>query len=240
MNPKTGKIYNTTKSRLKKHLKGADWGFSSITPLEVQKIEVWMRNNYSFNSMVNSMTILKKFFRLAIADGILFNNPFDTVKIQRYTAGNREALDVNELKQLWLNSLDLLTPHQKNVLERYLFSCHTGLRQSEIEIFDTRINYQNGIIKLDTIKGRRYNKKVNFKPPAFVNDLINGKRERVFPPMESALLNKTLKIVAKIAGVDKYLKFHSGRDTFATLYLRLGGNIGDLKDLLAHTSITTT
>jgi site-specific recombinase XerD len=54
------------------------------------------------------------------------------------------------------------------------------------------------------------------------------------------LLNKTIKIVAKIAGIDKYLKFHSSRDTFATTYLILGGNPADLMELLAHSTINTT
>jgi integrase/recombinase XerD len=241
VNRNTGKIYNTTKARLKTFLKDKDWNFNSITVLDVQKFEGWLRNKYAFNSVVNTLTVLNKFFNEAKKEGIPFDNPMQDYKIPRYTAGNREALNIEELqllKALWKQHN--LTDHQQDVLERYLFSCHTGFRQSEIESFDTRLHYQNGVIKLNTIKGRRYDKKVNFKPPAFVNEIINGRRGRIFPPMASSLLNKTLKIIAGIAEINKYLKFHSGRDTFATMYLRLGGNLADLKDLLAHTTIATT
>lgn len=237
----TGKIYNTTLSRLKKYLKGQDWNFNNLTPLDINKFEHWLRMQYAYNSMANSLVVLNKFFNEAKKDGIPFNNPMEGYKIPRYTPGNREALDKEELqklKQLWLKKT--LTDHQQDVLDRYLFSCHTGLRQSEIEAFDTRLNYQNGILKLNTIKGRKYNKRVNFKPPAFIDEIINGRRGRIFPPMASSLLNKTLKVIGSIAEIDKYLKFHSGRDTLATLYLKFGGNIADLKDLLAHSSIVTT
>lgn len=235
------KIYKTTLMRLKKFLNGKDWFFNELTPYHVKQFESWLRNNYAYNSMVNSLSVLNKFFIEAKKDGINFNNPMQDYKIPRFTGGDREALTIDELKllkRLYLSKT--LTMHQQDVLGRYLFACHTGLRQSEIKEFDTRQHYQNGAIKLHTIKGRRYNKKVNFKPPAFVDEIIDGKRGRIFPPMESALLNKTIKVVAKIAGIDKYIKFHSSRDTFATTYLILGGNPADLMELLAHSSIATT
>jgi site-specific recombinase XerD len=236
-----GKIYNTTLMRLHKYLNGKDWYFNEVSPYDIKKFESWLRNNYAFNSMVNSLSVINKFFIEAKKDGINFSNPMEGYKIPRFTSGDREALTIDELKifkRLFLSKS--LSNHQQDVLARYLFACHTGLRQSEINEFDTRIHFQNGVIKLNTIKGRRYNKKVNFRPPAFVNEIIDGRRGRIFPPMESALLNKTIKIVAKIAGIDKYLKFHSSRDTFATTYLILGGNPADLMELLAHSTINTT
>lgn len=53
-------------------------------------------------------------------------------------------------------------------------------------------------------------------------------------------INAHLKEIAKICGIKKVVTFHVARHSFATNFLRLGGTIEKLQELLGHSSITET
>jgi site-specific recombinase XerD len=44
----------------------------------------------------------------------------------------------------------------------------------------------------------------------------------------------------KFLGINKKISFHVARHTFATLFLKMGGKIQNLQQLLGHSSISTT
>lgn len=239
----TGKKYITCLNRLKEYSKAAPWKFNSLKLEDILKFDSWMRRdpNWSHNTVCATMRVLHKFFACARLDSIPFDDPMTGYKMPGFTDGVREILEEHEISILKLYHQNAtLTDHEQDILTRYLFSCFTGLRKSDIEQFDTRIHLRRNVIRLDMFKTRRYGKTVEFVLPNYVLTLIGKKRGRLFPAMESSLLNKTLRKLVARAGIDKYLKFHSGRDTFATTYLILGGNLADLKDILGHSSIKTT
>jgi integrase/recombinase XerD len=235
------------------------WKFNTVGYNNVKNFEIWLINkkdamgkSLGHNTMVGTIKIIHKFFNCAKLDGINFKDPMDGYPIPSFTPGVREALNLEELKalkQFYLNGG--FSEHEKDVLERYLVSCFTGLRKSDIEQLDTRIHIRSGRLRLKMIKTRKYNKDVEFKLPDFVLQIIGNRRGRLFLPMESALLNKTLrKMIDRMNSeslhiegaviIEKYLKFHSGRDTFATNFLRLRGMLAVLKDILGHSTITMT
>ena len=49
-----------------------------------------------------------------------------------------------------------------------------------------------------------------------------------------------LKVLAHKAGISKKLTFHVSRDTFATLFIELGGDVATLKEILGHSDVKTT
>ena len=53
-------------------------------------------------------------------------------------------------------------------------------------------------------------------------------------------MNRYLKEIAVIAGIDKVLTHKVGRHTFATLYLRKTKDIAALKEILGHSDISET
>lgn len=57
---------------------------------------------------------------------------------------------------------------------------------------------------------------------------------------KNALVNKYLKDLAEMAGIDKHLCTHSARHSFADLARRNTGDIFDIKTILGHSSINTT
>ena len=52
--------------------------------------------------------------------------------------------------------------------------------------------------------------------------------------------NRALKNMAKRAGINKLVTFHTSRHTFATMTLTAGGDIYTTSKLLGHTNIHTT
>ena len=53
-------------------------------------------------------------------------------------------------------------------------------------------------------------------------------------------VNKLLKVLARMARIDKRISFHTARHTFATLLLYRGAQITTVQRLLGHKSIRTT
>jgi integrase/recombinase XerD len=235
------------------YLKQDLWKFNTMTFNQVKSFELWMinRKGWAHNTMVGTIKIIHKFLTCAKKDGIVFKNPMEDYPIPSFSNGIREALDLKELsalKKFYLKGG--FEDYEKDVLERYLISCFTGLRKSDIEQLDTRIHIRNQRLCLKMFKTRKYDKMVEFKLPKFVLDIIGKRRGRLYLPLESSPVNKTLRrlinrltlensLIEEIT-IEKYIKLCSGRDTFATNFLRLGGMIIVLKDILGHSSIKMT
>lgn len=229
------------------------WKFNTLTPNHIVKLEHWQVNvrNYAYNTMCGTMRVVHKMLGQAVKDGIVFADPAKEYKMPSYADGVRETLDLQELAALKKHYLEgVHSNHERDVLERYLVSCFTGLRKSDVEQLDTRIHIANGRLRLTMLKTRKYGKSVEFKLPAIVMQIIGKRRGLLFPFEESALINKTLRRIIEDMNsinrerggvvIDKYIQYRSGRDTFATNFLRLGGMLVALKDILGHSSIKMT
>jgi integrase len=68
-----------------------------------------------------------------------------------------------------------------------------------------------------------------------------GNRDTVFPRVSNQEVNRSLKIIAEICGIQKYLTFHLARHTFATTVTLMNGvPIETISKMLGHTKISTT
>jgi len=239
----TLKNYNTHFNRMEKYFVGRSrWKFNTVTSVDISKLDSWIRENYSHNTVAGAMRVFKKFFTAAYKQGMLVNHPMEEHKMPAFAEGVRDILEPKEIKHLTdFYYSEPMTDLERDCLRRYLIGCYTGLRKSDIEQLDPRFHIRSGkILRLHMFKTRKYGKSVEFNLSETACKLIGNKRERLFLPMESALLGKTLRRVIYRAGIDKYLKFHSSRDSFATTYLELGGNVMDLQEILGHSDLKTT
>ncbi|MBC8053728.1 MAG: tyrosine-type recombinase/integrase [Sphingobacteriaceae bacterium] len=239
----TGKKYITCLKRLDEYMGTQRWRFNTLKYEDIQKFDSWIRRDprWGHNTVCGTMRVLHKFFECAIADAIPFNNPMEKYSMPEFAEGVREIPTPAEykiLKEAYANGN--LTFFEKDVLLRYLLSCNSGLRKSDIEQLDTRIHLKGNVLRLSMFKTRRYGKVVEFMVPKYFTELIGSRRGKLFKPMESAIYNKILRRIFYDAGGSTYLKFHSGRDFFGTNYIELGGNIKDLQEILGHGNIKYT
>ncbi len=240
----TGKKYVTCLNRLEKYFESADrWRFNTVKLENILKFDSWIRRQpeWGHNTACATMRVLHKFFKCATADGIPFNDPMDSYAMPEFADGIRDIPTPTEYKTL-LNAYKNgnLTEHEKDVVLRYLLSCNSGLRKSDIEQLDTRLHIKGNVLRLTMHKTARFGKAVEYQPPAYFFELIGKRKGKLFAPMESALLNKTLRKVFERNGGETYLKFHSGRDFFASRVIESNGNIKDLQDILGHGNIKYT
>jgi site-specific recombinase XerD len=149
--------------------------------------------------------------------------------------GNRTFLDAQELNRLmeYYNS-SYIPAIYKNMLGRFLFSCFTGLRFSDVYKL-TKENFVADTVVFSAEKTGKFQRiQLNKTAASFINDdffKINSTNEYT---------NRTLKEIAKICGITKKITYHVSRHTFATNFLICGGRVEHLQKLLAHSKIEET
>ncbi len=177
----------------------------------------------------------KKYLHVANKKGINTELKFDDVSVKKMV-GDRLFLMPQELKLLvdYRNSQFIKVPH-KNILSRYLFSCFTGLRISDIE----SIKEENFIGDHLAFTMKKTSKFIRIKLNNYAKQMIS------FPHLWKGEytrehINRELKTIAIQLGINKPLYFHSSRHTFATNFLISGGRIENLQKLLGHSDIKET
>jgi integrase/recombinase XerD len=181
---------------------------------------------------------IKKFLSIAVKKGIKLRVNTDEITVGS-TKGNRTSLNPNELKRcLGYFYSEFIPANHKLILGYFLFSCFTGLRISDVqnikrELVDMEDDYISFVSKKthkdQTIKLNQLVKKViQAEPLLFV---------KKYPDQH---INDELKKIMKQIGITKKVSFHVSRHTFATTYLRAGGNVQNLRLLLGHASINQT
>lgn len=130
-----------------------------------------------------------------------------------------------------------------------LFSCYTGL--SYVDLMELRPQQiLTGIDKIKWIKTTRAKTDTPVNVPLlrpaqailekFISEDFN-QRDTVFPRVSNQEVNRSLKILAGICGIQKYLTFHLARHTFATTVTLMNGvPIETISKMLGHTKISTT
>lgn len=209
-----------------------------------------LEHKYHRNTIAKHMKHLKRYINLAINKDLfeLQKYPFRKYKI-KYMDSKRGHLTPEELEKL-----ERVAPKLRRTLRRtldmFLFSCYTGLRFSDIvsikhenfHLIDDKLWLIYSSVKTD----------VNVRLPLFL--LFDGKAMSIYERYSrrrsktlfdvsvsaNSNVNKQLKRICQLAGVDKKLSFHMARHTNATLLLYNGANITTVQKLLGHKSVRTT
>ena len=120
----------------------------------------------------------------------------------------------------------------KNILARFLFSCFTGLRISDIKAI-TRENVVHDVLIFFSKKtGKLQRIQLNESALSFI-----GKDQLFYGKYTDQHINRELKDIAKACGIKKHITFHVSRHSFATNFLICGGRVEDLQKLLGHSDI---
>ena len=200
-----------------------------------------IKRGNTLNTVATAMRNLKCYVNAALADGYEFKSPFERYRI-RSTSGRIVFLSVDELQKLLkLYDNRLLAENLHNSLIVFIVQAFTSLRISDAKLLNE--NWLNGNeLQFMPYKTRRYQKTVSFGlskvAKRLVDDFIQHKREVKIKAEPK--INLDLKLIAAMAGINKRITTHTARHTFATVFLRLGGTVETLREIMGHTNIMTT
>ena len=257
LKPGTMKNYHATESYIRLFLanryKMADMPLKDLNYEFISGFEFFVRNNSlkendpcTTNGTMKHLERLKKMATWAVKNEWIDKNPFSNFRL-KFKHTEREFLSQVELAELEGRQFENLMLDR--VKDLFLFSCYTGLSYIDlIELQPQQI--LTGIDKIKWIKTTRAKTDTPVNVPLltpaqailekFTGDGVGG-RDTVFPRVSNQVVNRGLKILAEICGIQKYLTFHLARHTFATTVTLMNGlPIETISKMLGHTKISTT
>lgn len=200
------------------------------------------RSHLKFNLKNQDTTIaanfasIKKFLLLAQENGVKLMFNISRLEIGD-TKGNRVYLNEIELKRLFLYyESDFINRTHKLVLGYFLFSTMTGLRVSNIQQLRRKDLLDNDF-SIVTAKSKK-DKTIALNDKA--KSLVRNCDDLFVQKFTDQFLNREIRKICNSCKITKHVSMHVGRHTFATLFLKAGGKVEKLQQLLGHSSITQT
>ena len=193
------------------------------------------------NSSTKHLKLLKKIINLSVANSYMAFNPFSTYKVEREPV-EIDFLDEEELRKII--NFDTPLPRLERAKDMFLFGCFTGLSYIDIKTL-TPEHFEKDSASRIWIKKRRVKTGVLSRIPLLpIAKLILDKYkggEKLLPIQDPADLNKYLKDIAILCGINKRICFHTSRHTFAST-VTLANNISleVVSKMLGHTNTRMT
>ena len=195
----------------------------------------------SANSTKTYMQRFKIIYRVAVKRGYAKGNPFKDLPIIKTTEPKISYLEFSEIQKLANTKEEI---GNKVVTSSFLFSCFTGIRF--IDLKNIKWNQiQNNELTFKQQKTGRMTKIPLSKAAIKILDewkLINiDSTTKIFGKLPYNKHSNDLLIRwAKLAGINKKLRFHVGRHTFAIMALKKCKDIFLVSKLLGHANIKST
>ena len=193
------------------------------------------------NSSTKHLKLLKKIINLSVANSYMAFNPFSTYKVEREPV-DIDFLDEEELRKII--NFDTPLPRLERGKDMFLFGCFTGLSYIDIKTL-TPEHFEKDNTGRIWIKKRRVKTGVLSRIPLLpIAKLILDKYkggEKLLPIQDPADINKYLKDIAILCGINKRICFHTSRHTFAST-VTLANNISleVVSKMLGHTNTRMT
>ncbi|MDR3594280.1 tyrosine-type recombinase/integrase [Clostridium sp.] len=227
-----------------KHLKlfePKDIIYKQINKLWLENFSEYLsskESGLSKNSAFLYFRKLKEVLYKASNEGFIRAEVIRSVKCPQKGKIERKYLELKEIEKL------VITPSDRWDIKRaFLFSCFTGLRQSDVR------NLKWKDIQDNTIKITQQKTKGALSIPLSQTALNILKTENIFHlpeanifkiPTDRTTIIRALGRWFKKAEIKQKAFYHLSRHTFATLSLTSGNEIYTVSKLLGHTSLKTT
>jgi len=191
--------------------------------------------------------IVKSYIQKAISLEFLTKNAYDQFKLTT-PISNKVALMGDEIKLLENLNLNEQAGRMSIVRDMFLLSIYTGLRWGDISVLTAHnlIRTENGIV-LNIVTSKT--QKALVLP---LRIMFDGKAEQIvlrywpdndekklFSGIYNAFANKTLKAIAKLAGIKKKIHYHVSRHTAGTAIAQKAGVLTAM-EILQHSKLETT
>lgn len=223
--------------------------FNDITYEYIMDFEKFLfARKYKINTIIKHIKHLRSFYNEAL-NRKLIRDGEDAFRRYKMLKGEAKYtfLLPDELKKLENLTLDGKNRKMQHTLDAFLFCCYTGLRYSDfcsltkdnLVIVDKKIWLMYKSVKTE----------VETRLPLYL--LFNGKAmsilnryecniETFFKINSNSYIDKELKRIKILAGINTHISFHTARHTNATLLVYKGVNITTVQKLLGHKNIRTT
>ena len=197
--------------------------------------------------------VVKMFIKVAAKKGHLDprKSPYEEYVVDKGKSerNNLEPEELQLLENVDRKALD--NPRLEQALDRFLYSCYTGLRIGDnILLSKKHIKKGSDGLVVDMVtekgKGQRIVHHLAYlfegKPQAIVEKYqkLYPDQPTVFSPETSALLNRYLKIVVQKAGIQRNITFHMARHTCGTMLADISANPYLIMDIMGHADINTS
>ncbi|CCH00323.1 Tyrosine recombinase xerC [Fibrella aestuarina BUZ 2] len=217
--------------------------FNTLNKKLLTEYKAWLYRHPDINSgntVWKKLRDMRTYCNAAIGAGYFFDYPFKGFAMPA-TESRLEFLGEQEFLALRDHFYsDELKPAHLVTLRAFLFACYTGLRISDLK----RVSWKEVRGKVLTFKPLKRTRdivpliSVPLHPSAM--KLIPEQRGVLIPTIAEQNMNELIKEVAAKLGLSQAVSFHWARHTFATRFLRHGGRLEVLQQLLGHKKIETT
>lgn len=248
MKEATKKSYRSVLKHLRAYRKRIE--FDELTYRFIDDFALYLGNRVSTNTTAKYLKQVRAVVYQGIRVGVIPENinPFRGYRIKTEESKPKYILpsDIEALEGLDLSKEREALAY---IRDMYLFSVYTGLRISDT----TRItpkNIQRGeggtYLALERMQktGRAVRLPLhtmfNGKPLALLARYETDEQTPYFGRYSHPYTNRVLKELARLAGIKKYLTFHTARHTNGTMLLNKGVNISVVQKVLGHTKQSTT
>lgn len=223
--------------------------FNDITYEYIMEFEKFLFDRrYKINTIIKHIKHLRSFYNEAL-NRKLIRNGEDAFKRYKMLKGEAKYtfLLPDELNKL--ENLTLIGKNRKmrHTLDAFLFCCYTGLRYSDfcsltkdnLVIIDNKVWLMYKSVKTEVETRLPLYLLFNGKAISILNR-YEGEMEAFFRINSNSCIDKELKKIKTLAGINTHISFHTARHTNATLLVYKGVNITTVQKLLGHKNIRTT
>lgn len=235
--------------------------FADISPLWAKDYEKWLisRGNKP-NTIASNFKCLNAILNKAVKMGLIEKNPLKGYQIKTVNS-KKNILSIEDINLLENYEI---APHFKGMeLARdvFLFSFYmAGMRFSDVcklkweDVTDTEVVYTMGksekragatryipiTPKVKQILERYKANKTFIFPILDKCDLNNIEKVEYTIYIANNKLNRSIKILAKHAGITKHVSMHIAKHSFASYAVKNNVNLFHISKLLGHTKLSTT
>mgnify|MGYP000128212319 CR=1 FL=1 len=243
----TAKAYRNDLSKFKKFIEEKNTNLNKFDSNDVTSFIIFLkRKNYSSTSITRILSGIRNFYKFLIGKGYI-KNSFINIESPKIEKKLPEVLTLEEIEKI-LNLNKISRNHLRNMAILELFYS-SGIRVSELcNLKMDDLDLENRFIKVKGKGNRERFCLLNKKAVELIKEYLKERKNK----SEYLFLNnrgnkisrqsiwKIVKKYSKISGIEKNVRPHTFRHTFATHLLSEGLDLRIVQELLGHKSISTT
>ena len=248
----TIRAYRTDIEQLIDHL-GEDILIKDLNKYDLHEYVSTISKSITSKTLSRKIATIKSLFKFMVAENIIENNISKSIRAPKISKKLPNHLTIDEMNLFFDKSLDMVEmPLRDLSIIDLLYS--TGIRVSECaSILISNINFKNNSIKIlgkgkkerivlfgDKTKKNlmRYINQENIQIDGYL--FISGNKKSKNNYITTRTIYNIVKKYIKFISSNEKLGPHSLRHSFATHLLQTGSDLMAIKDLLGHSSLSST